>query len=187
MPTREYPSPHTFSTDQWVPYPVEVVFAFFALPENLPRIMPKWQKARIEEANFVAPPPRPKSNIALNSFAAGRGTRLIVSFRPFPYCPIRFPWHARITEFDWNSFYCDEMDEGPFAYWKHCHRTREETQDGVVGTRLIDNVEYALPLGILGQMANDLVVRHQLRATFRYRQKATLEWLERVAGPYKAK
>ena len=35
---------HTFTSEQWLPYPVEPVFAFFANPENLPRLMPKWQK-----------------------------------------------------------------------------------------------------------------------------------------------
>lgn len=186
MPTRDFPEPHLFTSEQWVPWPVEIVFAFFALPENLPRILPKWQKARIEEANFTAPPPRPKSNIQLRSFAAGPGTRLTLSFRPFPYCPIRIPWRARITHFEWNSFFCDEMEEGPFAYWKHCHRIREESRDGVAGSRIVDDVEYALALGPLGVAANSLFIAHQIRSTFNYRHKATLEWLERVAGPYKS-
>jgi ligand-binding SRPBCC domain-containing protein len=187
MPAAENPTPYTYDAEQWVPYPLEVVFAFFAMPENLPRIMPKWQKARIEEANFTAPPPRPKSNIALKSFAAGEGTRLTVSFRPFPYSPIRIPWHARITDFDWNNYFCDQQEEGPFASWRHCHRVREEQQNGLLGTRIFDSVEYALKLGVLGQLANALIVRHQMRATFNYRHKATLLWLERVAAPYKAK
>ena len=40
---------HPFAAEQWLPYPVELVFAFFANPQNLPRLMPAWQKARIEE------------------------------------------------------------------------------------------------------------------------------------------
>jgi hypothetical protein len=28
-------------TQQWVPYPVELVFAFFANPANLPHLMPR--------------------------------------------------------------------------------------------------------------------------------------------------
>jgi ligand-binding SRPBCC domain-containing protein len=186
MPSREHPTPHTFETEQWLPYPVEIVFAFFAMPENLPRIMPRWQKARIEEANFVPPPPRPRSSIGLKSFAAGEGTRLSVSFRPFPLCPIRIPWHARITHFDWNNSFCDEQEQGPFAYWNHCHRVREEEQNGVPGTRVTDSVEYALPFGALGQLANTLIVARQMRSTFKYRHKATLLWLERVAAPYRS-
>ena len=50
---------HHFNAEQWLPYPVELVFAFFSNPENLPRQMPTWQKARIEEATFAPPPPHP--------------------------------------------------------------------------------------------------------------------------------
>jgi ligand-binding SRPBCC domain-containing protein len=186
MPTREYPDPHLFTAQQWASWPVEIVFAFFAMPENLPRIQPKWQKARIEEANFTAPPPRPKSKIGLRSFVAGPGTRLTLSFRPFPYCPIRIPLRARIRAFEWNAFFCDEQEQGPFAYWKHCHRFAEERVEGRVGTRITDEIEYVLPLGPLGAMANELFVQRQLQSTFDYRHHATLEWLERVAAQYKS-
>lgn len=185
MPTREFPSPYAFNTEQWLPYPLEIVFAFFAMPENLPRILPKWQKSRIEEANFVPPPPRPKSNIGLKSFAAGAGTKITLSYRPFPLSPIRIPWRAKITEFDWNNYFCDEQEAGPFAYRSHCHRVRAETRDGVEGTMVIDAVEYALPGGMLGALANEFFVKQQMKATFAHRHKATVEWLERVAGTYK--
>lgn len=186
MPTREYPDPHRFTAQQWVPWPTEIVFAFFAMPENLPRIQPRWQKARIEEARFNAPPPRPKSAIGLKSFVAGPGTRLSVSFRPFPLSPIRMPMHSRISEFEWNSYFCDEQEEGAFAYWRHCHRFAEQQQNGVSGTQITDQIEYALPLGVAGQLANWLFVQRQMRSTFNYRHQATLEWLERVAPQYKS-
>jgi ligand-binding SRPBCC domain-containing protein len=34
-----------------------------------------------------------------------------------------------------------------------------------------DEVEYEVPLGLLGDLANGLAVRRQIRALFRYRQK----------------
>ena len=46
---------HRFQTEQWVPYSLERVFAFFADPGNLPPLMPVWQRARVEGANYVAP------------------------------------------------------------------------------------------------------------------------------------
>lgn len=39
-----------FETRQWVPFPVELVFAFFANPSNLPHLMPPRLKTRIEDA-----------------------------------------------------------------------------------------------------------------------------------------
>jgi len=47
---------HRFHGQQWLAFPVERVFAFFANPANLPRLMPASQKARVEEAILVAPP-----------------------------------------------------------------------------------------------------------------------------------
>ena len=41
---------HSLQTEQWLPYPRERVFAFFADPGNLPPLMPEWQRARVERA-----------------------------------------------------------------------------------------------------------------------------------------
>jgi ligand-binding SRPBCC domain-containing protein len=177
---------HRFSSQQWLPWPVEVVFAFFAQPENLPRILPGWQKARIEEASFVAPPPRPPSNLPLRSFAAGAGTYLTVSFRPVPFSPVRMSWRVRIAEFEWNDHFCDVQEDGPFASWKHCHHTHAETRDGVDGTLTEDDITYSLPLGALGNIANAIVVERMLRSTFEHRHQATLAGLNRIAAKYRS-
>lgn len=171
---------HAYKAEQWLPYSVETVFNFFANPENLPRLMPSWQKARIEEAVFAPPPPRPASNLAAApkaAVAAGQGTRMTISFRPFPFSPLRVPWDAEITEFEWNDHFCDVQHRGPFAYWRHCHRLQAEQRDGRAGTLLRDHVEYELPFGILGDVANALVAKRQMGSIFRYRQRRTIELL----------
>lgn len=176
------PMRHTFQTEQWLPYSPEIVFAFFANPENLPRLMPAWQKARIEEAAF-APPPRPASSAPQRGIAAGAGTRITFSFRAFPYSPIRLPWEAEISEFIWNDHFCDIQHRGPFKYWKHCHHIRPESRatipgsEPVAGSLLTDHVDYELPFGPLGDLGNLAFMRLQLRSTFRYRQKRTAELL----------
>ncbi len=178
---------HTFQTEQWLPYSPEIVFAFFANPENLPRLMPAWQKARIEEAAFAPPPPRPTSMAPQRGIAAGAGTRMTLSFRAFPYSPIRIPWEAEISEFVWNDHFCDIQHRGPFKYWKHCHHIRPEsrtTDPGLqpeAGALLTDHVEYELPMGPLGDVGNLLFARRQLKSTFRYRQKRTAELLPLAA------
>lgn len=171
---------HTYTAEQWLPYPVEQVFAFFANPENLPRLMPAWQKTRIEEASFAPPPPLPNLP-QMPGVAAGAGTRMTISFRPFPYSPVRVPWDAEITEFTWFEHFCDVQHRGPFAYWRHCHRLAAETRNGAPGTLLRDVVEYALPLGSLGDLANTLFVARQMRSIFAYRQRRTVELLPLTA------
>jgi ligand-binding SRPBCC domain-containing protein len=173
---------HTFQSKQWLPYPVEVVFAFFSNPDNLPRLMPSWQKARIEEISITPPPPQPVTSSRPSSIAAGAGTKLTISFRPFPYSPIRVPWDAEISEFLWNDHFCDRQLRGPFAYWHHCHHVMSVTRTDcsgspTTGTLLEDKVDYELPLGIFGNIANSLFVASQLRSAFAYRHARTAQLL----------
>jgi ligand-binding SRPBCC domain-containing protein len=142
---------HTFHSEQWVPYPRDRVFAFFADPANLPPLMPAWQRARVEKAPD----------------AATEGSFITLSFRPVPLFPLRLEWDALITEFRWNDFFCDEQRRGPFKYFRHCHRIREERS----GTVVSDDVEYELPFGVLGEVANSVMMKRQIRSLFRHRQK----------------
>jgi ligand-binding SRPBCC domain-containing protein len=152
---------HSFQTEQWVPYPRERVFAFFSDPANLPPLMPGWQRARVER---VVPP-----------LGTGEGSLITISFRPIPWIPVRLEWDAYIAEFHWNDFFCDEQRRGPFKYFRHCHRIR----DAVNGSVVSDLIEYELPLGVLGGLANDLMMKRQIRALFRHRQKMLPELLAR--------
>jgi ligand-binding SRPBCC domain-containing protein len=158
---------HNFQAEQWLPYPREQVFAFFADPANLPPLMPRWQEARVEKADYVPPPLASPAS----GFAAGKGSLITISFRAIPFFPLRLRWDAYIADFRWNDFFCDEQRRGPFKYFRHCHRTREEVREGIGGTVVTDAVEYELPLGLLGELANALVIKRQIRALFAYRQR----------------
>lgn len=124
---------HTFTTSQWVPYPVELVFAFFANPNNLPHLTPKWQKARIEDLRLQPPPLRPLAANPEHRFqspAAGAGSELLVSMRLAPGLPMRAGWQLRIAEFAWYDHFQDELVKGPFAAWRHTHHVvREEMRE----------------------------------------------------------
>ncbi|WP_263353772.1 SRPBCC family protein [Acidicapsa acidisoli] len=172
--------PETLRTSHWTAFPVELVFAFFANPGNLPHLMPKWQQAKIESSRFLAPPPRPLAPdpaLRYQSPAAGEGSEMVLTFRPIHRLPFRISWLARITEFVWNSHFCDEQLTGPFRSWKHRHGIVAETRDGVNGTLISDKVEYSLPGGPLGSLANALFVRRQMEAAFAYRLRRIEEIL----------
>jgi len=151
------PMPHHFETSQWLPYPPELVFAFFANPENLPRLMPRWQRAHIEEAVFAPPPPHPPDSPRYPGIAAGDGTRLTLSLRPFPFAPFRIPWEAQIEDFRWNQGFCDIQLRGPFTTWRHCHTVIPKDS----GTTLHDTVTYDLPIAIRPILTNIFRHRHQ--------------------------
>lgn len=168
--------PRQFVTEQWLPYPPELVFAFFANPENLPRLMPRWQSARIEEAHILPPPPRPESAPRYPGIAAGDGTRLILTVRPVPLSPIRLPWEALIEDFQWNQGFCDVQLRGPFKYWRHCHSVHPaiHPETSQHGTTVRDEVTYDHPLAAF--------VKPGLAYVFRYRQKRTAELLALMTG-----
>ena len=162
---------HNFEADQWLPFPLPVVFAFFANPQNLSPLMPAWQHARIEELRLVAPPPPPPGTPV--KLGTGAGTTMALSFRPLPYLPIYMNWHAMIPEFVWNDHFCDEQTSGPFRYWRHCHSVKAERRDGVDGTLVKDRVEYAMPLGPLGDLVHQIIGPVLFRYLFDVRHRNT--------------
>jgi ligand-binding SRPBCC domain-containing protein len=169
----------SFKTEQWVPYPVELVFSFFANPANLPRLMPRGMEARVEHVRIQPAPPRPVAADPAHRHggeAAGVGSEIQISFLPASWVPRRVTWLARITEFEWNSHFCDEQVRGPFANFHHSHIVIAEARDGLEGTRVRDEIEFALPMGMLGQ-AGESMVKKSLTKAFAYRQKRLAEVL----------
>lgn len=162
-----------FATSQWVPYPVELVFAFFANPNNLPVLTPEPLKMRIDEMKLVQ---APALLTVLGRIpgepqvAAGAGTEMKLSFQPAPFVPLRVSWVARIVEFLWFDHFCDEQVRGPFAYFRHRHGVQAETQQGRAGTTLTDEVEFELPFGAVGGLGGG-IVRLQMEQMFRTRQE----------------
>ncbi|HTJ29364.1 MAG TPA: SRPBCC family protein [Acidobacteriaceae bacterium] len=187
----------TFTTSQWVPYPVELVFAFFANPSNLPHLTPKWRQARVESMRLLPAPARPVAEdptLRFQSPAAGVGTEVMLSMRLISGLPFRTSWLARIAEFAWNDHFEDEQLKGPFAAWRHTHRIVREEQRGeqgetgetdearlderrIDGTRITDELAYQMPLGPLGSMAHELFVRRQIEESFAFRQQRLLKIL----------
>jgi ligand-binding SRPBCC domain-containing protein len=157
--------PSHLEFDQWVPFPLDRVFAFFSNPENLPRIMPKASATRLIHLNRVPPPGNSSDK------AAGVGSTLVTSFRVFPFLPMRAQWIARITEFEWNHHFADVQDKGPFKSWHHRHEFISETRGSIDGTLVRDVIDYEVGFSFLGSVANSVFVRRQIARTFEERQE----------------
>ncbi len=173
-----------FAARQWVPFPVQTVFAFFANPLNLPRLMPPALRTRIEEARMKQPPALDANDAGAFGFAnppAGVGSEILISFCPVAVLPYRVRWMARITEFVWNSHFCDEQVQGPFAFFRHRHGTIPEIRSGQMGTLVTDDIEFALPLGAIGALAST-VVRSRLQRSFATRQMRLPKMLQSAAN-----
>lgn len=168
-----------FETRQWVPFSVELVFAFFANPANLPHMFPPMLEARVEDLRLAAPPARPVAQDPERRFlsvAAGAGSEILISFRAFPWAPSRLSWLARIVEFAWNSHFIDEQVRGPFSLFRHRHGIAAEMREGAEGTLVSDEIEFALPFGLIGRMGES-IARRQLEKSFAFRHKRLPEIL----------
>ena len=160
--------PSHLEFEQWVPFPIERVFAFFSNPQNLPRIMPTATQTKLIVLNRMPAPPPPSGIVG--DKAAGVGSTIVTSFRVFPFLPIRAQWIARITEFEWNHYFADVQDKGPFQSWHHRHEFAAEARENVAGTLVRDVIDYEVGFGFIGAIANALFIRRQMENTFAQRQ-----------------
>jgi ligand-binding SRPBCC domain-containing protein len=133
--------------EQWLPRPIDEVFAFFADAANLEALTPPWLGFRI-----LSPGP----------ITMRVGTPIVYRIR-WRWLPLR--WLTEIEEWQPPSSFVDVQRRGPYALWRHTHGF--ESRAG--GTRMWDRVEYALPLGPLGLLLHRLFVRRDLEAIFAYR------------------
>ncbi|WP_423183107.1 SRPBCC family protein [Arthrobacter sp. NyZ413] len=66
---------------------------------------------------------------------------------------------SRITEFHFPDSFTDEQVRGPFRFFRHVHRFIPD--DG--GTLMVDEVEFAAPFGVVGRLAEKMVLARYLR------------------------
>jgi ligand-binding SRPBCC domain-containing protein len=137
---------------QWVPQPLDTVFEFFSRAENLQTITPPWLEFRMVDA--------PKQMHA--------GSLIRYQLRVHKI-PVR--WTTEITEWNPPHRFVDIELSGPYALWHHEHKFFAENN----GTTIEDEVTYALPFGLLGQIACRLFVSRDLENIFDYRARKMRE------------
>ena len=161
-----------FESEQWLPAPLAAVFAFFADPRNLPRIIPPSRGARILKLNLVLPrfpvgelPPGAEH-------MASVGTEIVLKFRAIPCIPLHEKWTAVITDFELNQVFRDIQKQGPFRRWEHTHTFASKTVDCREGTLVHDSVEYEVGFGMIGSLLERMIFQRIMRSTFDYRRRA---------------
>ncbi len=138
---------HILERSQVVPLPRADVFAFFSDARNLEAITPEF-------LHFSILPPVP---VELRE-----GSRIDYRLSLFG---VPFHWRTRIAAWQPGVRFVDVQERGPYAMWHHTHTF----SDVECGTRVADRVEYALPLGALGEAAHPLMVRRTLKRIFDHR------------------
>ncbi len=141
---------HKFECTQFIKSDLETIWVFISSPENLAVITPEYMNFKV--INETKP---------LDKMYAGQMIEYYVS----PVLGIKLNWATEITHVHDNFYFVDEQRFGPYAFWHHTHFIKQV--EG--GVEMIDIVNYKLPFGILGKIANRLFVKSQLKKIFDYR------------------
>ena len=126
----------------------KTVYAWHEKPMAFQRLLPPW-----EEIEVIAPPQKIENGSEVV-------TRMKVG-------PAKINWVAKHFDVNPPHKFCDEQIEGPFASFRHQHIFDEAPQ----GTKMIDRVDYELPLGQLGSALGTHFTESRLERLFSYRHR----------------
>jgi ligand-binding SRPBCC domain-containing protein len=146
---------HRLDREQFVARPLGEVFEFFSRARNLEPLTPPFLRFQV-----LTPEPiemRP-------------GT--LITYRLHLH-RLALNWVTQIDAWEEGRSFVDRQLNGPYSLWHHRHDFEE--RDG--GTLVSDHVHYGLPLGPLGEIAHELLVKRDLKTIFDFRQAAVARHL----------
>lgn len=146
---------YQFKRTQIFNHSVEQLWDFISSPQNLKAITPDYM-------GF---------DIISKDIPAKMYEGMIISYKVSPMLGIKTTWVTEITHVEDKKYFVDEQRVGPYKIWHHQHFLEQTTE----GTLMTDIVSYKPPLGILGNLANELVIKRKLDEIFNYRTKVLNE------------
>ncbi|MFD2890493.1 cell division inhibitor [Flavobacterium chuncheonense] len=145
---------YTKYSTQKLPISLEKAWDFLSDPKNLKTITPDYMGFEIiSGANKKMHPGQ------------------IIQYKVTPVLNIPCTWITEITHVIENQFFVDEQRFGPYAFWHHKHFLKEIPG----GIEMEDQIDYKLPLGILGQLVHPILVKPKLDEIFNYRSNKLIE------------
>ncbi len=142
---------YRYQTEQILPISIEKAWDFFSSPVNLKEITPDYLGFKIT------------SDLGDGKMYPGQ----IITYVVKPLAGIPMRWTTEITHVKDKEYFVDEQRFGPYAMWHHQHWFKQTDK----GVHMTDIVHYAIPLGIIGRIANTLIVKNKLKEIFDYRYK----------------
>jgi ligand-binding SRPBCC domain-containing protein len=153
---------YSLKTVQFLPVSIEDAWEFFSRPQNLKEITP--------------------SNLGFTIISRHHGDRMyagqIIEYKVSPLLGIPLYWMTEITQVVDHQYFIDEQRYGPYSMWHHQHHFK--TVEG--GVEMTDIVHYKVPFWFLGDIANVILVKSELRKIFEFRFKKAEEVLGKWPG-----
>ncbi|CAN5312149.1 SRPBCC family protein [soil metagenome] len=140
---------------QHLPVSLEKAWDFFSSPVNLAELTPKHLGFKVISKHHG------------NTMYPGQ----IIEYKVKPFFGIPLYWMTEITHVKDKGFFVDEQRYGPYKMWHHQHHFKSTEN----GTEMTDIVHYKLPLWFLGDIANTLFVKNELKQIFDFRFKKVEE------------
>ncbi len=151
---------YQLKSEQKIPAPLEAVWDFISSPANLKKITPSYMGFDITSGGLP------------EKMYQG----MIITYKVSPVAGIKTDWMTEITHVRDREYFVDEQRIGPYRLWHHQHLL-EEIPGGVL---MKDIVTYSPPFGILGAIANHLLIKHKLKEIFDFRFRA----VEQIFGTF---
>lgn len=140
---------------QKVPASLDEVWAFFSNARNLAHVTP----------------PHLNLKVTNEVYGAGVYAGQVMTYNVKPLLGIPLAWMTEITHVVEKKYFVDEQRKGPYKLWHHQHHFK--AIEG--GVEMTDLVHYRLPVGILGSIANRILVKKELEKIFAYRYQKIVE------------
>lgn len=140
---------YNLTRTQILPISVAEAWDFFSTPKNLSKITPEHMGFEILYISGG------------EKAYAGQIIRYNVSVLP----GIKMHWVTEITQVKEGVHFIDEQRFGPYALWHHQHHFKAVPG----GVEMTDEVNYAIPFGILGRLAHSLFVGGEVNRIFDHR------------------
>ncbi|WP_321322575.1 SRPBCC family protein [Labilibaculum sp.] len=143
---------YQFQKEQFIKATIEEIWDFISSPQNLKKITPENMGFDIRTPNLP------------DKIYEG----MIIRYTVRPLLGIPTNWVTEITHLKEKFYFVDEQRVGPYKLWHHQHIIMPK-ENGVL---MKDIVSYQPPFGVLGRIANALIIRNTLNDIFDYRTKA---------------
>jgi len=132
-----------------LPVPAIDVFRWHEHPGAFEVLKPPWQKITIARAP--------------GSISTGEQVSVILHFGP-----VSINWISEIIAVTQGRTFIDEQVSGPWTFWRHEHNF---IADGDHSCVMEDRVEYAVPIGVLGDLLGGWLAEYELHRLFSYRHE----------------
>ena len=146
---------YSLKTVQLLKTTIEEAWDFFSSPKNLKKITPEHLGFEIISQHHG------------EKMYAGQ----VIEYTVRPVLGIPLYWMTEITHVEDKKYFVDEQRFGPYVMWHHQHHFKEVAG----GVEMTDIVHYKVPFWILGDIANTLFVKQQLKTIFDHRYQVVEE------------